>query len=208
MPLLSATSMTFPVSTRRPVGLEVYQNGSIMWYDAGPKVGGRPLPASSGQGWTVRDRPAGSRLAVAVPVAGAAEVVRRAERVGLCARQGPVHVVPVGAQGDPQIDGDARQVGGGGDAQGVAGTGAAGDLPDDVPVGADPEAERRGRGGQHGPARPHGGDGQPVRGDAQFVGGCRDGDRPPGVGGGRCRADQRGGQHQRRRAAADSSSQP
>ncbi|MFD4871870.1 hypothetical protein ACFWOB_00670 [Streptomyces sp. NPDC058420] len=48
-----------PVSTYSPAELSVYQKGSTIWYDAGPKSGCSTCPASSGHGWSVYGPPDG-----------------------------------------------------------------------------------------------------------------------------------------------------
>ena len=144
------TSIGSSVSTRSPVALAVYQKGDTTWYDAGLNPVSTSCPESSGHGWTV--------WSLFSPCPYQCPALFRSYAVLSTSAVAPdsdhVHVVQVGSQGDPQVDGDARQIGGGGDAQGVAVAGAVGDLPDEVPVTADPEPERPRRRGQDGPARP------------------------------------------------------
>src|SRR3954463_12725089 len=54
----SWTFIRFRVLNQMPVEDWVNQNGSTIWYDAGPNASSATLPESSGHGWSVYGPPA------------------------------------------------------------------------------------------------------------------------------------------------------
>ena len=182
MPLLSATSMTFPVSTRRPVdcgGVPERVDHVVRRRAEGRVVdlAGVERPGLVGAGTALR----GLRLAVAVPVAGRRQVVGEAQLLRCAASDVPVELVAVGAGGDPGLHRGAVERAVGGDGQDAVLPRPVGDagrvLPGAVGRGEAQGAGVAGGGGEHGlPGA--------ARGQGEFVGGHVEG-VAGGVGGGR-----------------------